>query len=100
MSTELGHDLDVTVHQLLFGQADTKFVPRYSTNFTACLLVDERLLALGWRHVSTTREGSLTTVTLQHTSGRQVVGHGIDQYEAICKAAISPEVIQVGKPNP
>jgi hypothetical protein len=95
VSAHLGRDLDLAVHQLLFGQADTKLVPRYSTHFTACLLVDERLLTLGWTRVDTARDQSLTTVTLKHADGRQVVGHGVDQYEAICNAAIRPEVVRV-----
>jgi hypothetical protein len=89
MSLDLGRDLDLAVHHLLFGYADTKNVPRYSTDFTACLLVDDRLATMGWTRVDTAREQSLTSVTLKHTDGQLVVGHGIDQFEATCKAAIS-----------
>jgi hypothetical protein len=97
MSLDLGRDLDLKVHRLLFGQTDMKHVPGYSTNFTACLLVEERLAALGWTRIATERDRSLTSVTLRHADGRRVVGQGVDQFEATCKAAIRPEVTRTGR---
>ena len=88
MSLDPGHDLDSAIHRQLFGHTDTRMTPRYSTNFTACPFVDVRLSELGWTIVSTERNQSLTTVTLRHANGRQVIGEGLDQYQATCMAAV------------
>jgi hypothetical protein len=54
--------------------------------------VDVRLREFAWTP-TTERPQGLTRVTLRHTNGRQVIGEVVDQYEAICKAVISGDVI-------